>query len=454
MSVPLCVPTKQMNNHHITIRKLALLVAVMLAVWWIGISVFQAQQEKSVTISNEGEAAQGPSGRDKLTDLKMSDVEFCRFKVNLPAPVKKAWTAPLFDSSNFLEPGNKGAALKVLPGWIRKALHAGEVELAASYLWSLKTLAEDHDPKLSSDAVLAIYLLGDFNQYARTKIESWIRDGWRCKTYDGTLGRSEIMDIRARVLRELQFANDRSFDGVIYETWLQTQGTDAEDLESVDYAYYLEKNGQNLPSDYWLQRLNKRRGFTNAFEITRTNATPQVTQKMVSIFEELRAIRPANVDAGRAALAAAASFRLTGKVQYRDYLMDRTREQLELGSNVDSLVQLLEGLATINDTEAFAIVTGAMSHKNTIIQEMAIEALGKSSDSQAADLLFEAAIKKSKSGVGFPGDEMRALLARNEPNADSKYDQLKQALLNGEQGWEATTSDFEVLEFIRNHGRE
>lgn len=95
-----------------------------------------------------------------------------------------------------------------------------------------------------------------------------------------------------------------------------------------------------------------------------------------------------------------------------------------------------------------------MSYKNAVIREMAIDALGKTRDLKAAELLFDAAMQKAKSGAGFPAREMRALLAENEPNADSKYVQLQQALLSGQLAWAATTSDFEVLEFIRNHGRD
>lgn len=448
-----------MNNHRIIITMFGLLAAGVLAVvWWIGFPVFQSQQDKSVASSAETSAALRPSGSVNLgvkpTGFRMSDLEFNRLKVNLPAPVNKAWSGAFFDSTNCFESDKKGTALNVLPGWIRKALQAGEVELAASYLWSLKKLAEDTDPEISSDAVLAIYLLGDFSEYARTKIRSWITDGWSYKTQDAIFGQTESIDIRARVLRELDLSDDKSFDSFIYDAWLKTKANEAKDLDSVDYAYYLEKNGRKLPSDYWLQRLDNPHGFTNAIEIAQKNKTPQLTEKIKTIFEELRTKPSASVDAGRSALAAAASFRLTAEGRYKDYLIEQTREQLGSGSFENSLSQLLEGLAGTNDEAALAIVSEAMSHKNAVIREMAIDALGKTRDLKAAELLFEAAMQKAKSGAGFPAREMRALLAQNEPNADSKYVQLQQALLSGQLAWAATTSDFEVLEFIRNHGRD
>jgi hypothetical protein len=448
-----------MNNHRIIITMFGLLAAGVLAVvWWIGFPVFQSQQDKSVASSAETSAALRPSGSVNLsvkpTGFKMSDLEFNRLKVNLPAPVNKAWSGAFFDSTNCFESDKKETALNVFPGWIRKALQVGEVELAASYLWSLKKLAEDTDPEISSDAVLAIYLLGDFSEYARTKIRSWITDGWSYKTQDAIFGQTESIDIRARVLRELDLSDDKSFDSFIYDAWLKTKANEAKDLDSVDYAYYLEKNGRKLPSDYWLQRLDNPHGFTNAIEIAQKNKTPQLTEKIKTIFEELRTKPSASVDAGRSALAAAASFRLTGEGRYKDYLIEQTREQLGSGSFENSLSQLLEGLAGTNDEAALAIVSEAMSHKNAVIREMAIDALGKTRDLKAAELLFEAAMQKAKSGAGFPAREMRALLAHNEPNADSKYVQLQQALLSGQLAWAATTSDFEVLEFIRNHGRD
>ena len=103
---------------------------------------------------------------------------------------------------------------------------------------------------------------------------------------------------------------------------------------------------------------------------------------------------------------------------------------------------------------ALEVVSTAMRHDKEVVREMAIDALGESRDPAAAELLFGEAMQRAKQGIGFPAREMRALLAQDDPSADSKYERLQQALLSGQLGWAATTSDFEALEFFRKHGRQ
>lgn len=385
---------------------------------------------------------------------QMGDLEFSRFQVDLPKPVNAPWKGPLFNSESVFREDVKLTAVDVLSTWIRKAVHEGKQDIAARFLWSLMRLAEDANPEVATNAVFQIYRLGDIDRFAISKMREWIEKDVSYKGYVTKNGATVYADVRARVLDDLAFFRDRSLDDVIYSKWRENQATEGKNLAAVDYAYYLEKHGRELPVGYWMQRLDNPYGFEHALEIAEQKAAPEVTTKLQSIFEQLRS-RPATTpEAGRAASVAASLYRQTGDARYRDYLIEQARVPLASGSFESSLPEVLEGLAATNDKAALEVVSTAMRHENTVIQEMAIDALGKSRDPAAAELLFEAAIQKAKQGKGFPARELRALLAQGDPSADSKYERLQQALLSGQLGWSATRSDFESLEFFRKHGRQ
>lgn len=442
-----------------------LATAILTAVWWIGRPT--SGRQRSAEALNFAKPSPSPivasdmqkPVRDEASSAqpaghKMSDLEFKRLKVSLPAPFDQPWKGPFFDSTSCFDPDKKQTAVDVLPTWIRHALLAGKPEIAARYLWSLSKLSEDKEPAVATQATFAIYRMGDYNVAAASKMRSWIESGVSFRYSDTLTGSSESKDVRAQVLEELDLNNDRSLIPLIYDTWLRTRTEEGKGLASVDYAYYLEKHGRELPGEYWMQRLDNPSGFANALKVAERKGTPEVSAKLQGIFEELRAKLAASPEAGRAASVASALFRQTGKALYRDYLAEQARTQLASGSFESSLAKVLEGLAATHDKAALEVVSTAMQHENAVIREMAIDALGKSRDPAAAELLFEAALQKAKEGKGFPAREMRALLAQDDPSADSKYERLQQALLGGQLGWSATTSDFEALEFFRKHGRQ
>jgi len=326
--------------------------------------------------------------------------------------------------------------------------------MAARYLWSLMRLAETDDPEVSTNAVFHIYRLGDIDRFAATKMREWIGNEMSYKDFVTKNGATVYTDVRARVLDDLAFFRDQSLDDVIFSKWREKQGSEGKELAAVDYAFYLEKHGRELPIDYWVQRLGNPYSFEHALEIAEQKSAPELTAKLQTIFEQLRA-RPAETpDASRAASVASALFRQTGDAHYRDYLAEQARVQLASGSFESSLPKVLEGLTGTQDDAALEIVAGAMKHENTVIREMAVKALGKARDPAATELLYASAVEKAKDGKTFPGTELRALLAQNAPAAEARYESLKEGLLSGQLGWSATTSDFEAMEFFRRHGRQ
>lgn len=273
-------------------------------------------------------------------------------------------------------------------------------------------LSDDTNPEVSTNAVFQVYRLGDIDGFALNRMRQWIEDGVSYKTYVTKNGQSVYTDIRSRVLDALELFGDKSLDSVIFETWRENQDNEEKDLASIDYAYYLERHGRELPADYWMQRLENPSGFANAVEIAEKKGTAEVTAKLQGIFEQVRAKLAGSPDAGRAASVASALFRETGDAGYRDYLVEQGRTQLASGSFESSLQNVLEGLAATNDKAALEVVSAAMEHENAVIREMAIDALGKTRDPAATELLLEAAIQKAKEGKGFPGREMRACSRR------------------------------------------
>jgi len=455
-----------MSHRRLIPVVLVVLAAVLVAgVWWIGRQTYQrqylpeasnpAKSPPSPVVAEDTQKSAGATDSGvQPQGNRMSDLEFKHLKVGLPAPVNEPWKGPFFDSRSCFEPDKKETAVDVLPMWIRQALAANKPEMAARYLWSLIKLSEDKEPAIATKGVLAIYRLGDFHEAASDRMVDWIESGFAYRYSDSTSGSSTSKDIRAQVLEELELNNDRGLDQSIYDAWQRNQTTEGKDLAAVDYAYYLEKRGRELPADYWMQRLDNPSGFANALEIAEKKATPEDIAKLKGIFEQLRARPAASADAGRAASVASALFRQTGDAGYRDYLAEQAKTQLASGSFESSLRKVLEGLAATNDESALDVVSAAMEHENAVIRELAIDALGETRDPAAAELLFAAAIKRATEGKGFPAREMRALLAQDDPSSDSKYERLQQALLSGQFGWSATTGDFEALEFFRKNGRQ
>jgi hypothetical protein len=308
------------------------------------------------------------------------------YRVALPQPVNKPWKGPLWDSESCFDKNVRLTVSNVLPIWIRNAVLAGESEMAARYLWSLMRLAESDDLEVVTNAVFHIYRLGDKDRFAVNKMREWIenevpyRNG--VTTMDG--GSSVSMDVRAMVLDELSFYRDQSLNDVIFSKWREKQASVGKEPATVDYAYYLEKHGRELPLDYWSERLDNPYGFANALEIAEKKSALELTAKLQGIFEQLRARPAASADAGRAASVASALFRQTGDAGYRDYLAEQARTQLTSRSFETSLSKVLEGLAATNDKGAVQVVSAAMEHKNAVVRDMAIDALGKTRDPAAA----------------------------------------------------------------------
>jgi hypothetical protein len=199
--------------------------------------------------------------------IKLSDVEFGRFKVSLPAPVDGPWEGPFYDHKSCFDRDKKGAAVEVLPFWIRKAVLAGKSDIAARYLWSLLRLSEDADPEIEIEATFAIYRLGDHAGVAAARMQRWMESETMKLHIDSLLFGSDVKDVRAVVLAELELNNDRSLDQAIHDVWQRRQAHEGADVAAVDYAYYLEKHGRTLPMEYWERRLENRSGFENALAV-------------------------------------------------------------------------------------------------------------------------------------------------------------------------------------------
>jgi len=382
--------------------------------------------------------------------FNMSDQEFQRLRVTLPRPLDTPWTGPFYDSETCFDNDTvKLAAVDVLPIWIRKAVAAGEPELAAAYLWTYLKFTGDKDQKISTKAVITLYRMGDWDDIAFHRMRRWIESRFQYSYRDVHV--SDPNDIRQQVLRELDFYRDSRMNNVIYDEWSKRKDNEGEDLASVDYAYWLECHDRQLPVDYWLSRLETPYAFENALKVLEIRKPEGLIERLQSRFQHLSARSLSSPDAGRAAEVASVLFRVTGEAKYRDYLMAQAQTQLLSKSFDGSLPQTLKSLAATNDKAVLDTLSNAMQNKNVMIHEAAIDALGSSKSPEAADILYESAMQEAK--TRFPAHQLDALLHQNDPRSDSKYERLQQGLLSGEFGWHATSSDFAGYEFFRKHGR-
>ena len=438
-----------------------LIVATIMAIiWWTehpkserrGTDVSDSQQREdsnSATLNSTKKS----DGVDQSKIRNMSDLEFRRLKVTLPKPVNEPWSAPFFSSQNYFEANKKETAVDVLPIWIRLALLDGDDELAARYFWSLLELSKDDDVHVSAKAIFAIYRMGDYDRWAADEMQKWIESGLSFRYSDTISASAESTDIRTQVMKELDLNKDLSLIPAIYDAWLRSKDVRGKELSSVDFGYYLETHGRELPNNYWMQRLDSPYGFDSALEVVEMKGLPEARAKLIDLFESLRDQRAETTDASRAANVASLLFKETQGAQYLVYLIDSAQTQLVSGSFHPSLSDILNGLAATGDAVALEIVSDAMQNENGVIRHMAIDALGDASDPVAADILVNEAVKKAKARTYFPEREMMALLAQDVPSSDSKYERLQKDLLSGKLGWPATTADFKRLEYFRKYDR-
>ncbi|MEO6755182.1 MAG: hypothetical protein ABIP85_25710 [Chthoniobacteraceae bacterium] len=404
-----------------------------------------------------GTTAEEAASLEKLRNFsfQISGEELSRLRVLLPEPVNKPWTGPFFNSTNCFDPDKKLAAVSVLPLWIRQTVAVGATDLASRYLWTLIRFTDDQNLEVQNSAVLSLYRLGDSNKVATQHMLHWMESGDERRDFDRDYGHTVSKNICAIVLKELDFYHDQSLDGAIYKLWFDGKDREGERVASVDYAYYLETHGRQLPDEYWLQRLDNRYGFDQALEMTEKKGIPETTAKLQPLFEDLRAKSGGqNANPGKAAVVASALFRMTGDVHYRDYLVEEAQARISRESYDHGFKEILEALAASKDGAALEIVLSAAGQARPGIQGTIIDALGKSRDPAATEWLFESAVQKAEQGKGFPAHELWGLLAQNNPSAEAKYERLKQALLSGKLAWTAATSDFEAMDFFRKHGRQ
>ena len=248
----------------------------------------------------------------------MSRRELDRARVALPEAVNKPWKGSFYHSTTCFESDEiKLAAVDVLPLWIRKMLVADEADMAGRYLWTLIRFTEDENTQVKMKAVFSLYRLGDSHSIADKQMRRWLEEGTNLLFGDSDYG--QIEDIRTKVLQDLNFYHDVSFDDMIYKLWSNRRNNEGQEVAAVDYAYYLEKHRRELPVDYWIQRLGSPYGFANALEIAEKRGTPELAAKLQPLFEESRGkLGGHNANPGKTAAIASALFRMTGDVQYRD----------------------------------------------------------------------------------------------------------------------------------------
>ena len=417
----------------------------MLALWTAGLALTLLTAVSSAD----------PATRIGNVAFGMSEVEFDHLRVTLPAPLDEPWKGPFYDSESCFKGTATAAAVEVLPIWIRTGIIAGELAQVGRYLWTYLKFIEDADPKIASKAVITLYRMGDYHDLALAKMRKWIESGFHFWYTAPIRETSDFVDIRRQILLDLDFYNDSRLDQTIYDVWSRDRGGEGKELWFVDYGYYLETHDRKLPDEYWMERLDTPHGIGKALEVLEKRKPEGLIERLESLFSKLRVKQGHRtlVTAKSAALIGSTLFRLTKNRECRDYLVDRARFQLGAAESEDDLSVVLEALARTEDAESLKVVFEAAQHKYQGIREKAVHALGCIQNSGATDFLYQRTMESAKRRTGFPSHELRALLEQHTPLSDAKYEELHQALLNGQFGWTAVSSDFKFLEFFRAHRR-
>ncbi len=372
-----------------------------------------------------------------------SESEYNHLRVKLPPPIDAPWEVGMFDSQTALGEW-KDRALELLPRWIRKAVLAGNSDLAGRYLATLIKLADSPDIDTSSEAVFALYALGDYNGIAAGHFKRWIQDDVASKRIQSNGFFAEIEDIRAFALRVIDVDRDRELLDVIYRKWAAAKTDGSKHDSKVDYAFFLETHGRTLPAEYWFQRLESRIDFGNTVAILEEKNPPGLLEQFQARFER--------GNSRSTDMLASSLFRMTGEPRYLEYLVSSAEDQLKEGIRGLS-EHTLNGLAETNDARALSVLEKALQDPNSLVRKMAATALGRSTRSEATAMLYESAIKAAAAEKLVPTYQLKALLSQKTPEADVRYDQFKESAISGKLGFAAATSSFDDLDFYKRRSR-
>ena len=429
---------------------LAVLMAAAGALWWRSTGpVAEPAARQPVAASTPLQPAQrrGPEpGAARAGWPAEGEQAWVRVRVRLPAPVNAPWKGGLFDSGSLDNHVHKGAAVEVLPLWIRNALAEGNADLAARYLWSLLQLIDDRDPETAVRATFAIYRLGDVNDRALTQMRRWIEDGWRHPHSEGGYGWSQYSDVRKFVLDELAYYRDGRLNDAIYARWQADLPAEEGILEKLDYGYFLENHVRRLPPDYWLSRLDHFHGVENTLAVLQSRRPAGFVNELQSFFTAHQGARTDSIYAERNVRFAAVLYNETRDETYLRYLLDAMKAGIAASLGMKRFSALLESLAVTNAQPSLDLLAGLLNNPK-VGTDPVLAALGRSSNPRALQMVVAEAERQA--AERFPKAALASLLAQRKPEADVAYQELKTALLSGRLGWLASTRDFEALEFFR-----
>ncbi len=369
---------------------------------------------------------------------RMSNAEFNVLKVDLPAPKAVAWRGPFYNSENFQSPENANAAREVLPGWIRKAVLAGDSEKAAGYLSSFLSFLKSDNETHRIETALCLLRLGykdaDVNEILSAGLQSSRSVGNVLTPISGATSE------RQAILNHLLFIGDNSFDDQIESVFSQMQGKGG-DVEAVlELAKYLEAAGHPRTDDFWLGQLESASGLGDAVSALRE-------RKSVDLVAILRPKIDADPNPITSRTAAALVYGLTGEPAYEPILTKAVEKGIKEGQPVVELELALQSLLQGKSPQAATILNQALSSEALGYQEMALAALEQVPDSSSIQMIIDYATPIIEKDL-FPSAAFKALIEMGIQEGDAAYDTLKRAVLARDGRSEA---DFDALEFLKAH---
>ena len=353
----------------------------------------------------------------------------------MPKPIK--WAGPFYDSTTFLETKHSRAALDVLPGWIRKAVIAGDSERAAGYLHSLFELLNTTDGAQKTDASLALYRLGSRDQRVMDAMFSALEIGTERLVSSPFSQKNEMVTIRQAVLEHFEFFDDHSADTVAKAALTAIISDPAQSHSRGVLVRFLENMGDPQPESLLIEQLGDPDGYAFGWE-TLQKRSPR------NLSETLRDLSERDPDSLSGVVASSMLFEIGGDQLSERKLVDRVRQIMLDGRPNVILEPVLIGLLRGNSVAGLDEAAKILASDNLVPQEIALRALSRSTSSAALELIAKYAQERTQKGF-FPSVALQSLKQSEAELGASLYSELKSSLI--ESGH--TERDFVAIESDR-----